>query len=130
MAEGDLHISTGPTRSPPIGRARQNAVPQKFDPKPSEVALLAVFPNFDKCRPEVAGDVVSGVAVDWVGLDVCVRFGHSRFNRGRIIRLFAGRTHFAHVCAVFNFLNHSLEIPPESIRGSFGQFFLHAITFH
>ena len=40
---------------------RQNATPLKFDLKPSEAVFSAVFPNFDKCRPEVAGDVVSGV---------------------------------------------------------------------
>ena len=27
------------------------------------------FSNFDKCRPEVAGYVISGVAVEWVGVD-------------------------------------------------------------
>ena len=31
------------TRSPPIGWGRQNTVPLKFDPKPSEAAFLAVF---------------------------------------------------------------------------------------
>ena len=33
------------------------------------------FPNFDKCRSEVAGDVISGVAVDYVGMDVRAAFG-------------------------------------------------------
>ena len=36
------------------------------------------FLNFDKCRPKVAGDVISGVAVDKVGMDVRVKFGDSR----------------------------------------------------
>ena len=41
----------------------------------------------DKCRPEVASDVISGVAVDWVSLDVSAKFGDSTLNSGRIIRL-------------------------------------------
>ena len=31
------------TRSPPIGCAKQNPAPMKFDRKPSDVALSAVF---------------------------------------------------------------------------------------
>ena len=42
----------------------QNAAPLKFDPKPSDATFSAVFSNFKKCRPEVANDVISGVAVD------------------------------------------------------------------
>ena len=42
----------------------------KFDRKPSEVAFSAAFSSFDKCRLEVASDVISGVAVQLVGLDV------------------------------------------------------------
>ena len=42
---------------------KQNAAPLKFDPKLSEVAF-SVFPNFDKCRPEIADDVIFGEAVD------------------------------------------------------------------
>ena len=37
--------------------------------------------NFDNCRLKVAGDVISGVAVDLVGVDVRVKFGDSRSNR-------------------------------------------------
>ena len=65
---------------------RQNAVPLKFDRKPKEVALFsAVFSNFEKCRPEVADDVISGVATEQVGVDLHVKFGDSIFNSGRTI---------------------------------------------
>ena len=33
---------------------------------------------YNKCRPEVAGDVISGVAVEWVGVDVHIKFCGSR----------------------------------------------------
>ena len=62
---------------------RQNSSLLKFDPKPSEAAFL----NFDICRTEVADDVISGVAVDWVVVDVLAKFGDSRLSNGRIIRL-------------------------------------------
>ena len=43
----------------------QNAAPLKLDPKPSEAAFSAVFLKFDnKYRSEIAGDVISGEAVD------------------------------------------------------------------
>ena len=44
------------------------------------------FSNLDKCRPEAANDVISGAAVDNVGMDVCVQFGYSRSNSFRDIR--------------------------------------------
>ena len=42
---------------------RENAAPLKFDPKPSEAAFSAVFPNFDYCQPEVGDEVIYGVTV-------------------------------------------------------------------
>ena len=36
---------------------------------------------------EAAGDVISSIAVDWVGMNVRVKFGVSTLNSGRIIRL-------------------------------------------
>ena len=36
-------------------------------------------------RSEVAGDVISDVAEDWVGMDVCATFGESGLSGGRII---------------------------------------------
>ena len=46
------------------------------------------FSNIDICRPEADGGVISGVALDYVGTDVCAGFGVSRLNSGRIVRLF------------------------------------------
>ena len=36
---------------------------------------------YDNCRPEVYVDVISGVVVQWVSVDVLVKFGDSRSNR-------------------------------------------------
>ena len=47
-----------------------------------------LFLNFHKCQPEIAGDVISGTAVQSVGMDVLTKFGDSRLNNGGIIRLF------------------------------------------
>ena len=44
--------------------------------------------NFDKCRPEATGDVISSMTLDYVGTDVPASFGDFRLNDGRIIRLF------------------------------------------
>ena len=63
---------------------KQNAAPLKFDPKPSQAALSAVFANFDKCRSEAAGDVISGVAVDYVGMNVRATFVESGLNNVHI----------------------------------------------
>ena len=48
----------------------------------------AVFLNFDKCQPEVAGDVISIAALVYASADVCTKFGDSRLNNGRTIRPF------------------------------------------
>ena len=45
--------------------------------------ILAVFRTyFNKCRPEVAVDFISGVAVDWIGMDVRAKVGDSKLNGG------------------------------------------------
>ena len=36
--------------------------------------IFCCFENFDKCRPEVADDVISSVPVDSIGMDVLVKF--------------------------------------------------------
>ena len=71
------------TRSSPIAWARQNGMPLKSDLKSSEAAFSAVF-NFDKCQSEICGDVMSGVAVDWVRVDVRVKFGDSRLQMAEL----------------------------------------------
>ena len=70
-------------------------------PKDVGCSIFGRFSNFDKCRPEVAGDGKSGVALGYVGTDVCANVGDFRLNSGQIIRLF-GRTRFTHFCAVFS----------------------------
>ena len=57
----------------------------KSRPKAVGSGILSRFLNFDKCRSEVAGDVISGVAVESVGMDVRVTFGESVLNSGQII---------------------------------------------
>ena len=49
--------------------------------------IFGRFSNFDNCRPEVAGDVMSGAALVYVGVDVPTKFGDSRSSRSRDIRL-------------------------------------------
>ena len=57
---------------------------EKFHPEPSEAAFSTVFPyNF---QPEVDNDVISGKAVDNVGMDVPIKFGDSRLNGFQNIR--------------------------------------------
>ena len=58
----------------------QNAAPIKYDQKLSEAAFSAVFLTFDKCRFEVAGDVMS---VGHMGPDVPnnrAKLGDPRLN--------------------------------------------------
>ena len=51
-----------------------------------ELAFSAVSSNFEKCRPEEAGDVISGMALDYVGMDVPAKLGNSRSNGSGDIR--------------------------------------------
>ena len=55
------------------GQARHHAT--KMRPKAARSGIFSRFPNFDKCRLEVAGDFMSGVAVHYVGMDVSLTFG-------------------------------------------------------
>ena len=57
----------------------------KIRPKVVKGDIFYRFFNFDKCRLEVAGDIVSSAAVDEVGLDFGVKFGDSMSNRSRDI---------------------------------------------
>ena len=54
-----------------------SAAPLKFNPKQSEAAFWAVSSNFGKYRPEVADDVISGLAIDYVSFDVRAKYGDS-----------------------------------------------------
>ena len=58
---------------------------EEIRPKAISCSIFSRFSNFDKCRPEVAGD---GAALNDVGVDVHPKLGDSRLNNGRITRLF------------------------------------------
>ena len=62
-ADGKVDRSAIMTRSPPIGWARQQSHATKIRPKAVGGSIFGRFSNVDKCRPEVAGDVISGVVV-------------------------------------------------------------------
>ena len=66
-----------------VGQAKLRAT--KIGPKAVGSGIFGYFPNFDKCRSEVADDVISVVAVDWFRMDVLATFGESELNSGRII---------------------------------------------
>ena len=84
-----------------VGQANRRAT--KIRPKAVGSSIFGCFPSFDKCRSEVAGDVISSVAVEYIGMDVRVTFGESGLNSGRIIGLFEGPYPFyARSCPVFN----------------------------
>ena len=55
----------------------------------------------DNCRAKVAGDVISG-ATEVVRIDVLAKFGDSRLNHSKIVRLFVGWTCSMHFYAVLN----------------------------
>ena len=44
--------------------------------------IFCRFSNLDKCRPEAAGDVISGMALDYVGMGVRASFGDYKLNSG------------------------------------------------
>ena len=56
--------------------------------KPSEAAAFSkVFFNVDNCQLEVASDVICGVIVHLTCMKDLVKFGDSRSNHSRHIRL-------------------------------------------
>ena len=66
--------------------------PQMSESRLVIVIVVMTLSNVDKCRPEAAGDVISGMALEYVGADVPANIGDSTLNSGRIIQLLAGRT--------------------------------------
>ena len=66
-----------------VGQAKRRAT--KIRLKAVGSGIIGRFPNIDKCRSEVAGDVISGVAVYYVGTDVHARSSWSGLNSGRNI---------------------------------------------
>ena len=77
----------GTNKKPTIwwGYAKRRAT--KIRPKAVVSGIFGRFSNFDKCRLEAAGDVISGLAIELAGTDVSAKFAGSRLNSGRIIRL-------------------------------------------
>ena len=51
----------------------------KFHPKPSEAVFSTVFFRYN-FQPKIDNDVIFGLAVDYVGMDVLVKFGDFRSN--------------------------------------------------
>ena len=74
----------------------------------------------DKCRPEVAGDVISGMVVEYANLNDCAQFGGSRLNSIQIIRIFDRPDPFyALLCSIlFAFCSRS-EAASDVISGRF-----------
>ena len=62
-----------------VGQAKRRTT--KIRPKAVGCGIFGRFSSFDKCRLEVAGDVVSGANVGQVGTDIPVKLGDSRLNR-------------------------------------------------
>ena len=61
---------------------------------------FGIFSIVDKCRSEVADDVISGEVVDKGGTYVLVKYGDSTVTE--LLDSLAGRTRFTHFCEVFN----------------------------
>ena len=85
--------------------------------KPLEAAFSTVFANFHKCRPQVAGDVISGMTVDQVGMDGLAKFGDSRSNISRIIQHFGQPNQFYAFCAAFNYSLQPSRTASDVISG-------------
>ena len=66
-----------------MGRAKRHTT--TIRPKAVGDGIFRRSANIDKCRFEVAADVISGVAVEWVGMDARVAYGEYGINSGRII---------------------------------------------
>ena len=92
-ANSSNYCSTLTNKKPTNWWGRQNAALPKFDQKPLEAAFSAVFRNYDKCRSEVDGDVMSSVAVRNAGMDVRSTFGEYGKQWPNYLTL-AGRTRF------------------------------------
>ena len=57
-------------------------------PKAVGSGIFGHFSNFDECRTEVTGDVLSSDTAEQVGMDVLAKCGDLLLNIGRIILLF------------------------------------------
>ena len=83
-----------------MGQANRCAT--KIQPKAVGGGIFGRILKSGNCRLEVSDNVISGAAVGWVGVDVRVKFDDSTLNSAELFDSLAGRTRFAHFCAVFN----------------------------
>ena len=102
-----------------MGQAKRHA--NKIRLKAVGDGIFGLFSNFDKCRQEVADDIIFGVDKEYVGMDIRVLFGDSTLNSDQITRLVAGCSRFTHFCAVVScILQPSAEqAASEVISGRF-----------
>ena len=68
-----------------MGQAKRHATTIRSQAVRS--GIFGRFANFYKCQSEVADDVISRVAVDYVDMDILATFGESGLNSGRLILL-------------------------------------------
>ena len=61
-------------RDPRLNRSRE------IRPEAVRDGIFDCFLNFDNCQPEIASDVISGMAIHYVGVDVRVKLGDSRLK--------------------------------------------------
>ena len=81
-----------------MGQAKRHVT--KIRPKAVGGGMFGHFSNFGKCQSEVAGDVISGVAIDYVGADVRASRGGSE-TVTEIFDSLAGQIRFMHhFCAI------------------------------
>ena len=66
--------------------------------------IFGRFSNLNKCRLEAAGDVISGVVLDYVSMDVPASFGEYKLKVVELFDPLSARTRFAHFCAIFNYI--------------------------
>ena len=87
--------------------------------KPLDAAFLAVFQNSIYARPEAAGDVISGMALDYVSTVVPASFGDSGLNIGLCL---AGPV----LCTFMQYLNKfcsRLELASDVVSSMFVRLF-------
>ena len=76
--------------------------------------------NFDKCQLEANGDVISGVALEYVGMVVPAGFGDNGLDSCRIIRFFGWPDPFYALFAVFNCISAAeWKAATDVISGTF-----------
>ena len=103
------------TRCPPIGGAGKTPCHNNSTQSRQRRQFLTFFSSLDKCRPEAADGVISGVAVEKAHMDARVKFGDFTLNMGEFIPLsaVAQRKEF---CLVTR--RWSVYLPPMPLRSN------------